>query len=238
MKRYAWMIAALFSVSSAWGEWHDLEMKLNESLWVSSVLSETIRGTIVSYPPENLFDSDTSTAWVEGVEGYGRGESVLILTNRIVSGISMVNGFAKSEGLYNNNSRIKELGVSFVCGLNAPGLVTENDYYLYFLKENTLEERLSVEDTREKQSFPLYDTERIQEELILEMLEDFSRDYPDLFKMILSDLGIENAEYLEAENIKLIMEIYGFIGLKLTVEDVYPGSRYEDTCISEIEIDY
>ena len=94
----------------------------NRSGQVSS-LSEKLGGKTVVYSPENLFDSDTSTAWVEGAAGYGRGESVLIMTNKIISGFSLVNGYAKSERLYTRNSRVKALDVSFVCGLNAPGLV-------------------------------------------------------------------------------------------------------------------
>ena len=238
MKKTVCMLIVLLSVSSVWGEWLELEIKSGDSLWASSVLTETIRGETTAYPPENLFDSDLSTAWVEGVEGYGKGENVLILTNKIISSFSMVNGFTKSERLYSRNSRVKDLKVSFVCGLNAPGLVTENDYYLYFSKETVLKESVPVKDTMEKQSFPLYDTEGYQDELVLEMLEDFSKDYPDFFKMILTELGIEETDFSALPNMMLIMEMYGFTGLKLTVADVYPGSRYEDTCISEIEVEF
>ena len=236
MKNIILLVLALCSISSVWGEWQELEIKSGDSVWASSALTETLKGKTVEYSPENLFDSDTSTAWVEGVKGYGRGESVLILTNKIISSFSMINGFAKSERLYSRNSRVKELKVSFVCGLNAPGLVTENDYYLYFSKETALKESVSVKDTMEKQLFPLYDTESYQDELILEMLKSFSRDYPDFFRMVLNELGIDKSDYSALPNMLLIMEMYGFTGIKLTVSDIYPGSRYEDTCISEIEV--
>ena len=238
MKKVLCLILVLLSASSLWGEWNELEIKSGDSLWASSVLTETIKGKTVDYPPENLFDSDPSTAWVEGVKGYGKGENLLILTNKIISGFSMVNGFAKSEQLFSRNSRVRELSVSFVCGLNAPGLVTENDYYLYFAKETALKESVAVKDTMEKQIFPLYDTEEYQDGLISEMLNSFAEDYPDFFKMILNELGIEESDYSALPNMLLIMEMYGFIGLKLTVTDIYPGSRYDDTCISEIGVDF
>ncbi len=238
MKNIIFTVFVLFSISSVWGEWQELEIKSGDSVWASSVLTDTLKGKKVDYPPENLFDNDLSTAWVEGVKNYGRGESVLIMTNKTVSSFSMVNGFAKSDRLYSRNSRVKEFKVSFVCGLNAPGLVTENDYYLYFSKETMLKESVSVKDTMEKQIFPLYDTEAYQDELIISMLKSFANDYPDFFKMILTELGIELEDYTALPNMLLIMEMYGFTGLKLTISDVYPGSRYEDTCISELELEF
>ena len=238
MKKIMCVIFVLLSASSLWGDWQKLEIKSGDSLWASSVLTEKLNGKTVEYPPENLFDSDPSTAWVEGVKGYGRGENVLILTNKIVSSFSIINGFAKSERLYSRNSRVKEFSVSFVCGLNAPGLVTENDYYLYFSKEVILKESVPVKDTAEKQIFPLYDTEEYQDELIAEMLTAFAEDYPDFFTMILNELGIDKEDSLSLPNRLLIMEMYGFIGLKVIVSDIYPGSRYDDTCISEIEVDF
>ena len=87
-----------------------------------------------------------------------------------------------------------------------------------------------------KQVFTLYDTEEMQDEIIGRTLDEFYSDYPDLFEMILEELGIQPKDYKALPNMLLIMEMYGFTGLKITVSDVYPGTKYDDTCVSEIGV--
>jgi hypothetical protein len=64
----------------------------------------------------------------------------------------------------------------------------------------------------------------------------FSEDYPDLFTMVLNDLGISSTNKIKDSDLDLIMEIYGFYALRITIRDVYAGTNYNDTCISEIEL--
>lgn len=83
-----------------------------------------------SYEPGNLIDGDRSTAWVEGAEGYGIGESILldksitlIAEENLVTykGICIVNGYARSEQTWRDNSRVKRLIVhkddQYLCDL-------------------------------------------------------------------------------------------------------------------------
>ena len=54
--------------------------------------------------------------------------------------------------------------------------------------------------------------------------------------MILQDLGIPSEEGESMMYQKLIMEIYGFFGISLTIGDTYRSSHYNDTCLSELKI--
>lgn len=118
--------------------------------------------------PENICDNDLSTAWVEGVDGQGYGETLTIYmaTPATVSGVTIVNGYQASEHVYYVNSRPRQLDV------------TINGQFSF---------AIDLEDIMGEQSF--------------------SFDKP-----------------VEAQDISF------------TIKDVYPGSKYEDTCISEISL--
>ena len=66
----------------------------------------------INYNASNAHDLSYKTAWVEGVEGYGIGESITYHfppTNPRITEIIIVNGYAKSEKAWKNNSRVKRL---------------------------------------------------------------------------------------------------------------------------------
>ena len=85
------------------------------SVYASSELAGDGSNTYVA---ANLVDSDYSTAWVEGVEGYGEGEYIAFSGNgpQQVSKITIVNGYWKSEEIYGKNSAVKTLEISFSGG--------------------------------------------------------------------------------------------------------------------------
>jgi hypothetical protein len=58
-------------------------------------------------------DGDTRTAWSEGVAGAGVGESLEFFFDSpvILSGVELVNGYAKSRRLYRRNGRISQVRV-------------------------------------------------------------------------------------------------------------------------------
>jgi len=71
-----------------------------------------------TYGPENLGDCDFSTAWIEGEEGYGISESIIIsfdmpeeMENLNFDGIDFINGYAKSATAWEHNSRVKTFKV-------------------------------------------------------------------------------------------------------------------------------
>jgi hypothetical protein len=86
-----------------------------ELVCVSSVLKAQSGN---SYGLENLFDTQTQTAWVEGVKGHGIGEYIAFEFSEpeTLSEIELVNGYAKSDKIFAANGRIKELQLTFSNG--------------------------------------------------------------------------------------------------------------------------
>jgi len=90
----------------------------------SSVFSEIVGGQNVTYHPANAFDFKRETAWVEGNPGDGIGEWIAAQSEQeqFLSGIELVNGFAKSKETYYNNNRVKRILIEFSDGTE----ITEN----------------------------------------------------------------------------------------------------------------
>ncbi|MBD0400292.1 discoidin domain-containing protein [Flammeovirga sp. EKP202] len=83
---------------------------LNKSVVKNINVSSTLKG----YPKENLIDLDDKTAWVEGVNGMGKGEWIEFEFNEkvFINGIGILNGYYKNGTVYNQNNRIKSLELS------------------------------------------------------------------------------------------------------------------------------
>lgn len=92
----------------------EISMKDIEDVSASSYLSETN----IKHVPDRIMDDDVTTAWVEGVDGNGEGESVTFTfgDSYSVSGIRIWNGYQKSEDLYYKNARPSELELEFSDG--------------------------------------------------------------------------------------------------------------------------
>ena len=86
--------------------------------WQTSAVSTLSAQGSNSYRPENLFDANLSTAWVEGQKDDGVGsEFILAFTESVspkgipLTGFELTNGYAKNSGTWAANSRIKQLAV-------------------------------------------------------------------------------------------------------------------------------
>ena len=68
----------------------------------------------INYSANNIHDLNYKTAWIEGVPGYGIGESIIYhfppQTPRITD-IIVVNGYVKSQTAWQDNSRVKRLKI-------------------------------------------------------------------------------------------------------------------------------
>jgi len=88
-------------------------------------------GTVdgLTYYPENTMDDDYSTAWVEGVDGNGEGEWLMVPSGESegIIAVRIVNGYQKSEDIYYKNNRVKEAELIFDDGTSE--LVTLRDEY-------------------------------------------------------------------------------------------------------------
>lgn len=66
----------------------------------------------LGYGARNIHDLNYQTAWIEGVPGYGIGESITYHfppQNPRITEIIVVNGYVKSEQAWKDNSRVKQL---------------------------------------------------------------------------------------------------------------------------------
>lgn len=92
----------------------EVRMRDVEDVTASSYLSEKN----IKHVPDLIMDGDTTTAWVEGVDGNGDGESITFTFGDLyaVSDIKIWNGYQKSEDLYYKNARPAELELEFSDG--------------------------------------------------------------------------------------------------------------------------
>ena len=80
-----------------------------DTISTSSTL-KTYKG--IKYSAKNIHDLNYKTAWIEGVPGYGIGESITYHfppQNPRITDIIIVNGFVKSQTAWQDNSRVKKL---------------------------------------------------------------------------------------------------------------------------------
>ncbi len=140
-----------------------IDMNHIRSIYASSSLSEYN----MTHAPERITDGDLSTAWVEGADGQGIGETIVFLFDGdySVNGISISAGYQKSSDLYYKNSRPEKITVTASDGTS--------------------------------------------EEIVLQDVMDVQK--------------IQLLTPLETDSITV------------TINSVYPGSKYEDTAISEME---
>jgi hypothetical protein len=141
------------------------------------------------YSPFKATDSDPKTAWVEGRDGQGTGEILLIYMGDISVPLEIWAGFGLTEELFYQNNRPKEVNVYVI-------------------------EALSV------------------------VASQFGGNFKDLVvlgkrKVLLEDRnGFQPLLLPEFQTIN--SELTLFIAIEIL--SVYPGSLYDDTCISEIRV--
>jgi hypothetical protein len=220
--------------------WEEISIKLEDSVWASSEYEEFIRGSRVRYVASNVFDKDVRTCWVEASEGDGAGESITFITNRSVTRVGLVNGFARNGTLYGCNNRVKRLGVYLIAAFTAPGLVSELDYYLYFGRTMKAEGSVEVQDTAHMQYFDFPFTSEEQESFLHSSMELFLEENPFLAKKIEEQLGYESTNDLQGRKrsafLSEVREAYSILCVRFEIEEVYRGSRFNDTCLTELDV--
>jgi hypothetical protein len=220
-------------------QWEEMPRKLEDTVWASSEFEELLGGRRIRYPASNLFDGSNQTCWAEAAEGNGVGESVTFITNRPVLQIVLVNGFARNADLYRRNGRVKRLGVYLVAAFTAPGLVSETDYYLYFGRSKKAKSSINLEDTPEPQTFDFPMTSEEQENFLQVSLEQFLEQYPEFAVKIEEELGYHNAGELYGRRLAAFFrdatEAFSMLCVKIEIEEVYRGSEFPETCLTELK---
>lgn len=96
------------------------DLRSDVPVFVSSTLNPSSNK---SYEFYNLGDGDNSTAWVEGENGYGEGSRIIYdlrmaakedCDASYIDSITIVNGYAKNDVTFKNNSRVKDIEISFL----------------------------------------------------------------------------------------------------------------------------
>lgn len=98
--------------ADGWTWWSMMCEGISSQLYASSVLAPQGKK---NYDAKNLSDDDPTTAWVEGSDDYGVGEffefkDYLLLGD---GSIHVLNGYQASKNSWENNSRVKQLEISY-----------------------------------------------------------------------------------------------------------------------------
>lgn len=210
----------VFNIYAA--EWQELSIHDAVHLHLaSSELDDPGAYEFGRYGAHNLFDHDSTTCWAEGVSGDGIGELLYIGFEENLDTIFIVNGYSKTKNLFYKNNRVKKIKFSIFVGINKPGYVSEICvfYDAIKFKQDTI---IQLEDTMAPQeiAFP-FNWEELNQ-FKKSSLQMFVKDHTKE----LEDSGIKEDEL----NVQYIM--------LLEIVDVYKGSKYEDTCISDIWFSY
>lgn len=147
------------------------------------------------YNPGKIHDGDPNTAWVEGAEGQGIGEIIMIPCLDFQKPIQIWSGYGKSNVLFEKNSRPKLIDVR-IFKARLQGASQYGSYYEKF--ETVFRKDIELEDKNGYQNLNL------------------------------PKFSVE--KYKTANDQE--MDFTYFLGIRIM--EVYPGSKWEDTCISEV----
>jgi hypothetical protein len=158
-------------------------------------------------PAVNAADGDKTTAWAS----KGTGAELWLFINSGAPSLRLINGYGRSAQLFGANNRVKKLRVSVWTAEHLDGDVTETAR-AWKAARLTPDSGLELEDTPEPQeiSFPFN-----WEELRFKKAEAASA-------------LMKRADYRGRKR------LYSSFVLRLEPAEVYRGSRYDDTCVSEI----
>jgi hypothetical protein len=213
---------------SEWQELYFFSMKIEGKFYYYLSSSELDRVNpfedIGKYEAFNLVDHDPNTAWVEGVEGNGEGEYAFISIGTLFpDSIKIINGYQKSKGLYYANSRPKKLKLSFFTGYYLDGDVTEIAT-VFRLKQMSKSSIVELQD--------LMGNQDLKVTLDLKMADLIrTRNTANFMEEFKSEIQ-SRAEW--CDGCSLTPEFQYF--LKIEIVEVYPGTKWEDCCISDLEL--
>jgi len=160
-----------------------------------------------------IFDGDSYTGWSEGVDGPGVGELLWVRVAQGTDTLALRNGFARTDALFRQNNRIRRLGVSIWSAVLPEARVTELG--------------------------PVYTISRVSADVLLEVKDTASLQVLSVrfdWAAISAETELREAAYprhAEDRRIPARMERVDYL-LRLEILDVYPGTRWDDTCLTEL----
>ena len=180
---------------------------------------------LCKYDVKNAYDGKLDTSWVEGVEGDGIGETIIIpcwfldFTKKI----EIFTGYAKTKDLWEKNNRPRNVRL-FI-------LKCERD-------EETENLGAAIDDIVCKDI-------TVIDEQYATLKDVYGWQELSLDKSILKEPSEERQNRFKNEKDKLIRnefchaygtDIFYFVGIQIL--SVYEGTKYQDTCISEVRFEY
>lgn len=173
-----------------------------------------------AYHRERLFDNTDDTCWVEGVDGFGRGEYVMYVVEpnswysryhndpdgKLTFTIKLKNGFGRNRRLFEINNRLKNVEITVYDvalgwdGEMRNGPVTGRTIR-DFLGPPTIcaQANITLEDRMDEQVFEITGRPRYEE--------------------------------VNGRHRGVL-----FLVAVIRIVDVYKGTQYDDTCLNELEI--
>jgi hypothetical protein len=158
-------------------------------------------------PVENLTDGNPRTAWAGKT-----GDDIWLFVNGKTSSISVVNGYNKTPALFKANNRVKSLAVSVWAAAHFAGSVSEVSQ-MFNVARLTPDHVLTLKDLGAEQSFPLPFN-----------WEDIRRSNAEALAAL-----VKRGDFKDREL------IYSYFVVRVEPLTVYRGTKYDDTCISELK---
>lgn len=122
---------ALTEINFGVGEEESSRMKAKASSVCASQHDQNSQWQeLCEYGAENVLDMNPNTAWIEGKNSYGTGESITISTSKEkqIYGIALQNGYIKSARTLERNAQVKDITVQFSDGSKQTYELKKNVY--------------------------------------------------------------------------------------------------------------
>lgn len=189
----------------------------NENYWVQQVESTKkkmiARSFLPSegkynYHPENVIDNNNNTCWC--VKGKGVDQFIILKIPKGIKGFKIINGVAATESLYQENNRIKNLYWALIAESN------------YESKEEEIHDSCKMSKPGLKHKYCI----------VFQTVEDdhiFLKDIKKPQSVFFSKIEGFSWNMYKLKKTKVVYLVVGII-------DIYKGTKYNDTCITGIEI--
>jgi hypothetical protein len=153
------------------------------------------------------------------MKGHGIGEKIYLTVQGGPKALMIINGYGKSPELYAKNGRVRKFKAVPLAAFNLPGDVSEVAAK-YRAKRCGPTQMLEVKDLQARQAIPLrFDWKAVSERtgaLAAEFEKEFAKEIEERRS------GCEERYYQKTV-------------LCLEIAEVYPGTKFDDTCLSELE---
>jgi hypothetical protein len=167
------------------------------------------------YGAQNLFDGNPASCWVEGEPDSGISQSVMVGLRIIPEKLKIINGYGKNTALFQKNNRIKGMRITCFAAFSIEGHATELATDFEAL-QFPVEKSITLADRVEEQEipFPFGRTE------IQNFLDKAESSFFRRHKGLVSE------------------KVQRFLIVSCKIQSVYRGSKWNDTCLSELSFTF